>query len=375
VTVVTEYMTSHGHEQVVFITDPPSGLRAIIAIHSTALGPSLGGIRFWSYPKEEDAVLDVLRLSEAMTLKASMAGLYQGGGKAVVLLDAADAPHPEPLLRAMGQAIHELGGRYLAAEDVGASQHDMDVIALETPWVTGVATSAGGSGDPSPVTAIGVLAAMRAVFDALDGEPSISGRKVAIQGAGHVGHHLAKDLVEAGAEVVLADVNEGRARDAAADAGATVVPASEVLGVECDVLAPCALGAVLNEVTIPRLRCRAICGAANNQRADEHTDDLLEASGILYAPDYVANAGGIINIAEEFTGYSAERALERARDIEKTMHAVLERARDEKRPPGKVADDMARERVAREGKGRWKPGDPTAWTDGKPLVTLRPTAR
>ena len=192
---VTQYMGSHGHEQVVFATDAPSGLRAIIAVHSTALGPSLGGIRFWSYLREEDAVLDALRLSEAMTMKASMAGLDQGGGKAVVLLDSPDAPHPEPLLRALGQAIHELGGRYLAAEDVGATQHDMDVIALETPWVTGVDPAAGGSGDPSPITAVGVLAAMRAVFDVLDGEPSVAGRKVAVQGAGHVGRHLAADLV------------------------------------------------------------------------------------------------------------------------------------------------------------------------------------
>src|SRR5687767_5091870 len=222
-------MFSHGHEQVVFVADPESGLRAIIAIHSTALGPSLGGIRFWSYPREEDAVFDALRLSEAMTLKAAMAGLDQGGGKAVVLLDAPDAPHPEPLLRAMGRAIHELGGRYLAAEDVGATQRDMDVISLETPWVTGVDPAKGGSGDPSPLTAVGVVAAMRAVFDVLDGEPSVAGRRVAVQGAGHVGRNLVRDLVEAGAEVVVADVNEDRAREVAEAEGAGVVGADEVL--------------------------------------------------------------------------------------------------------------------------------------------------
>ena len=369
---MTEHMLDRGHEQVVFVADPGSGLRAVIAIHSTALGPSLGGIRFWSYPREEDAVTDALRLSEAMSLKASMAGLDQGGGKAVVLLDAPDAPHPEPLLRALGRAIHELGGRYLAAEDVGATQHDMDVIALETPWVTGVDPAAGGSGDPSPVTAVGVMAAMRAVFEVLDGDSSLGDRRVAIQGAGHVGRHLAVDLVAAGAEVVLADVNEERAREAAEAAGAEVVAAAEVLTQECDVLAPCALGAVLDEQTVPQLRCRAVCGAANNQLADESIDDLLAARGILYTPDFVANAGGIINIAAEFTGYSQERALTRALGIEERTRELLQRSRTEGKPPGRVATAMARERIAREGKGRWQPGSPTAWTNGAPLERLRP---
>ena len=371
---VTDYMLTNGHEQVVFVADPPSGLRAIIAIHSTALGPSLGGIRFWSYAREEDALVDVLRLSEAMTLKASIAGLDQGGGKAVVLLDAPDAPHPEPMLEAMGRAIHELGGRYLAAEDVGATQRDMDVIARETPWVTGVDPARGGSGDPSPMTAIGVVAAMHAVLDVLDGSPSLEGKRVAVQGTGHVGRHLVVDLVEAGASVVVADVNEARAREVAAETGAAVVGTDEILEQECDVLAPCALGAVLNKETVPKLRCRAICGAANNQRADGTVDELMSERGILYAPDYVANAGGIINIAGEFTGYSYEAALARTKGIEDTMHRVLERAAAEGIPPGKVADAMARERVASEGKGRWRPGDPTAWTGGKPLERLRPEA-
>ncbi len=369
---VSEEMVSRGHEQVVFVTDAESGLRAIIAVHSTALGPSLGGIRFWHYEQERDAVLDALRLSEAMTLKASIAGLHQGGGKAVVLLDAPDALHSEPMLRALGRGIDELGGRYLAAEDVGATQGDMDTIALETPWVTGVAPAAGGSGDPSSVTAFGVLAAMRSVARALDGTPDVAGYRVAVQGVGHVGAHLVADLVGAGATVVVADMNGERASAIAALHGAQVVDPTEILTVECDVLAPCALGSVLNEASIPSLRCRAVCGAANNQLADDYADDLLRERDVLYAPDFVANAGGIINLAEEFAGYSRERALERTAAIETTMTQLFARATTERRPPGRVAQDMARERIAREGSGRrWRPGDPTAWTAGKPLTSLR----
>jgi leucine dehydrogenase len=249
----------------------------------------------------------------------------------------------------------------------------MDVIAQETPWVTGVDTAAGGSGDPSPVTALGVVAAMRAVFRVLDGDGSVAGKRVAVQGAGHVGSHVVGDLVEAGAEVLGADLDEDRARKVAEAHGATLVDRATVLEEQCDLLAPCALGGVLNEETIPRLQCRAVCGAANNQLSDDAADDLLAARGIVYAPDFVANAGGIINIAEEFTGYSRERALERVSGIEQTTFDVLERARAEGTAPGRVAQAMARERIAREGAGqRWRPGDPTAWTNGEPLRTLRP---
>jgi leucine dehydrogenase len=278
------------------------------------------------------------------------------------------------MLLALGRAIDELGGRYLAAEDVGATQGDMDVIARETRWVTGVAPMAGGSGDPSPVTALGVLAAIRAVARALDGTPDISGYRVAVQGIGHVGAHLVADLAETGASVVVADVNDARAREVAAAHGAEVVPPDDILAVECDVLAPCALGGVLSAATVPLLRCRAVCGAANNQLADDHVDNLLHERGVLYGPDFVANAGGIINIAEEFTGYSRDRALARAEAIEDTMTRVLERARSEDRGPGGIAEGMARERIAREGSStRWHPGDPAAWTNGQPLTHLRPS--
>lgn len=370
---ITELMTARGHEQVVFVTDPASGLRAIIAVHSTALGPSLGGIRFWRYPSEHDAVVDVLRLSEAMSLKASAASLDQGGGKAVVLWDVPDAPRSEALLRAMGRAIDELGGRYIAAEDVGATPRDMQVIATETAWVTGI-EGPGGSGDPSPMTAYGVLEATGTVLDELDGDATLAGKRVVVDGVGHVGSHLARLLAEAGARVAVADVNRDRVDALVRDFGAEAVAADRALEEPCDVLAPCALGGVLNETTIPRLQCRAVCGAANNQLADAAADDALAARGILYAPDFVVNAGGIINLAEEFVGYDRERARKRTAQIADTVRHVFTLAREQRVPPGRAAEQMARRRIADEGRGRrWRPGDPAAWTNGAPLRSLRPS--
>ena len=368
---VTELMTTMGHEQVVFVADPPSGLRAIIAVHSTALGPSLGGIRFWRYPSEHEALVDVLRLSQAMSLKASAAGLHQGGGKAVVLWDVPDAPRSEALLRAMGRAIDELGGRYIAAEDVGATPHDMQVIADETPWVTGV-EGPGGSGDPSPMTAYGVVKAMGTVLEELDGDPTLARKRVVVDGVGHVGSHLARLLAEADARVVVTDVNPERVDELVREIRVDALPVEGALEEPCDVLAPCALGGVLNKETIPRLQCRAVCGAANNQLADPTDDDALAERGILYAPDFVVNAGGIINLAEEFVGYDGERARARTAQIADTVRRVLKIAREERIPPGRAAEEMARRRIAEEGVGRrWRPGDPAAWTNGAPLRSLR----
>jgi leucine dehydrogenase len=370
---VTELMSAMGHEQVVFVADAPSGLRAIIAVHSTALGPSLGGIRFWRYPSEHDALVDGLRLSEAMSLKASAAGLHQGGGKAVVLWDVPDAPRSEDLLRAMGRAIDELGGRYIAAEDVGATPRDMQVIASETPWVTGI-EGPGGSGDPSPMTAYGVLKATETVLEELDGAPTLAGKSVVVDGVGHVGSHLARLVAEAGARVAVADVNPERVETLVRDIGAEALPVERALEERCDVLAPCALGAVLNTTTIPRLQCRAVCGAANNQLAEPTDDDALAARGILYAPDFVVNAGGIINLAEEFVGYDQERARSRTAQIADTVRRVFKLAREDGVPPGRAAEQMARRRITEEGGGRrWRPGDPAAWTNGAPLRSLRPS--
>ena len=369
---VTDAMTAGGHEQVVFVADAAVGLRAIIAVHSTALGPSLGGIRFWQYPTERDALVDVLRLSEAMSLKAAAAGLHQGGGKAVVLWDDQHRFRSEAFLRVLGRAIDELGGRYIAAEDVGATPADMNGLALETPWVTGV-DGPGGSGDPSPVTAVGVLAAMRAAAKEVDGEPLLNGRRIVVQGAGHVGTHLVELLVDAGASVGVTDIDADRVDALVRAHGVDLVAVETVLEEECDILAPCALGGAFTVETVPRLRCRAIVGAANNQLADSSVDGALVARGIVYAPDFVANAGGIINIAEEFVGYNPRRALTRAAEIEHTTARVFALARELGVAPGRAAETMARRRMAEEGGGRrWRPGDPAAWTRGEPLRTLRP---
>jgi glutamate dehydrogenase/leucine dehydrogenase len=374
---VTATMLERGHEQVVLVADRTAGLRAVLAIHSTALGPSLGGIRFWRYATEADAVRDALALSEAMTWKASLAGLHQGGGKAVVLVEDPDAPHPVAMLHALGRAIDELGGRYLAAEDVGASTADMDELATVTPWVTGVQPAAGGSGDPSPVTAVGVLAACRAVARALDGpDATLAGRRLAIQGAGKVGARLARLATDAGMAVTIADRLDARARAVATATGADAASAADVLSLPCDILAPCALGGVLHERSVDGLACRAVCGAANNQLAGPGVDDLLARRGILYVPDFLAGAGGIINIAEEFTGYSSIRAMERAAAIEDTAAGVLTEAARTGATPERVARTRAQTRVRVEGaRHRWRPGDPTAWTHGEPLRRLRPLRR
>ena len=369
---VTALMTAKGHEQVVFVADAPSGLRAIIAVHSTALGPSLGGIRFWRYPSEHDAVVDVLRLSEAMSLKAAAAGLDQGGGKAVVLVDDPDAPRTDAQLRAMGRAIDDLGGRYIAAEDVGATPRDMQVIASETPWVTGL-EGPGGSGDPSPMTAYGVVQAMGAVLEELDGDSTLAGKGVVVDGVGHVGTHLARLLAETGARVAVADVNPERVDALVREIGVKALRVEHALKEPCEILAPCALGGVLNEKTIPRLQCRAVCGAANNQLADAADDDALARRGILYAPDFVVNAGGIINLAEEFVGYDRQRAAKRTAQIADTVRRVFDLARTERVPPGRAAEQLARRRIAEAGAGhRFRPGDAAAWTNGAPLRSLRP---
>jgi leucine dehydrogenase len=356
------------------VADSAVGLRALIAVHSTALGPSLGGIRFWHYPREADAVADVLRLSEAMTLKAAAAGLHQGGGKAVVLWDDPRRARSPELLRALGRAIHELGGRYLAAEDVGATTVDMDGIATVTPWVTGVSESAGGSGDPSPVTAIGVRAGMRAAARERWGDDSLRDRRVVVQGAGKVGAALASLLVADGARVTVADIDASRVEALVRALGVEVVAADAAVTAPCDVLAPCALGNVVDERTLPGLQCEIICGGANNQLAGDAMDDALAARGVLFAPDFVVNAGGILNIAEEFTGYSRKRALAAAERIGETTARVFALAREQQVAPGRAAEAMARDRLRTDAVpgGRWEPGDPAAWTNGAPLTRLRP---
>jgi glutamate dehydrogenase/leucine dehydrogenase len=345
------------HEQVTWFADPKVGLRAIVAIHSTALGPALGGIRFWHYPRERDALTDVLRLSEAMTMKASAAGLQQGGGKTVVLWDDPHKARAPEFLRSLGRCIDALGGRYLAAEDVGASQADMDAIAQETAWVTGVDPARGGSGDPSPVTAYGVVEGMRAACGS-----SLAGRTVVIQGAGHVGTHLARLLVDDGAHVRIADVDHS----ACEAVGVEIIDPDDALTSECDILAPCALGGVLTRASVGALRCSVVCGAANNQLSDDDAAVALSERSITYAPDFVVNAGGIINIAHEWhpDGYSLDRALAQTAGIEATTRHVLDTARAESITSAAAADAIARRRVATEGADHpYRPGEASVMRD------------
>ncbi|HEX2273307.1 MAG TPA: Glu/Leu/Phe/Val dehydrogenase [Acidimicrobiales bacterium] len=334
------------YEQVVYCHDRSTGLRAIIAIHSTRLGPALGGTRFHPYASEDAALTDVLRLARGMTYKAAAAGLDLGGGKAVIIGDP-QVDKSEALLRAYARYVDSLGGRYITAEDVGTTQADMDLIRRETRFVTGASEELGGSGDPSAATAYGVLWAMKAVARHLWADTSLAGRHVVISGVGKVGSILARHLVEERVRVTVADVDQGRVAEAVTDLGVEAVPAETANRTPCDIYSPCALGAVLSASTIPDLRCAAVVGAANNQLADDGSAKLLDDAGILYAPDYVVNAGGVINIAEEMApgGYRPDRALAAVRRIFDTTTALLARAAADGVSTAEAADRLAEQRV------------------------------
>ena len=338
-------MADGGYEQVVWCHDAGSGLRAIVAIHSTALGPALGGTRFYPYPDEQSALRDVLRLAKGMTYKAAIAGLDLGGGKAVILGDPVRL-RSEALLRAYGQFVDSLGGRYITAEDVGTTQHDMDLIRGQTRYVTGVRPSLGGSGDPSPFTALGVAHALAAVVEHLWGSDSLEGHRVVVLGVGKVGSALVEQLVAAGAKVSVADVDPAKVEAMVAGHGAAPLAIDDALTSTCDVLAPCALGGLLDASTIPRLRCGAVCGSANNQLAAPDDARRLADAGILYAPDYVVSAGGVINIAEELRGYDPERARTRVAAIRRTTAEVLAAAAEESITTVEAADRVVEARLA-----------------------------
>jgi leucine dehydrogenase len=336
----------YGHESVLFCSDNEAGLRAIIAIHSTLLGPALGGTRMWHYASEAEALQDVLRLSRGMTYKAAVAGLNLGGGKAVIIGDPA-RDKSERLFRAYGRFVETLGGRYITAEDVGTNVQDMSYIRMETSHVAGISEEAGGSGDPSPVTALGVLAGIKACLETVYGTPDLEGRRVAIQGVGKVGYSLAELLHREGAKLVVCDIDPERI-EAAVDAfGATVVDDDYFFGLEVDVLAPCALGAVLNDETIPQIRAPIVAGAANNQLQDEtrHGEALAERE-ILYAPDYVINAGGLINVYSEIEKTPKSLALKRAEAIGDTIRRVITLAHAEGVSTFEAAERLADERLA-----------------------------
>jgi leucine dehydrogenase len=344
---VFERMGTLGHEQVVFCQDPDSGLKAIIGIHDTTLGPALGGTRLWSYHTEEEALQDVLRLSRGMTFKAACAGIPLGGGKAVIL--ARPEQKSERLFRAYGRFVHSLAGRYITAEDVNISVADMDAVRKETPYVTGVSREFGGSGNPGPVTAFGVYQGMRAAVMMHTGQTSgnvLSGLRVAVQGIGSVGMALCRRLKDDGVKLVLSDINQERARKAAQELDAKAVSPEEIYSADVDVFAPCAMGAILNDSTIPQLRARIVAGAANNQLADEtkHAQALAERH-IVYCPDYVINAGGLINVYHEMIGYKQEAAMSQASKIFETTTHVLERSRALGVTPGQAAHALAEERL------------------------------
>lgn len=334
------------HEQILVCRDRESGLRAIIAVHDTMLGPALGGIRMWTYANDEAALTDVLRLSEGMTYKNALAGLDLGGGKTVVLGDPRSDKTPEQF-RALGRFIDRLGGSYLAAEDVGTTTEDVEQVATETRYITGLPVERGGSGDPSPMTAWGVFRGIRAALAEAGLGDDYAGVRVAVQGAGHVGAAVARHLLEAGAEVTVADIHDDRVAPLR-ELGASVAAADEIHQVECEVYSPCALGAVIRPETIGRLRCKVIAGSANNQLADAAMGDELKQRGVVYAPDFAINAGGVINIGDELIGdgYDPQRACRSVERIERTLADVFERARRDGVAPGRAAEQMARERIA-----------------------------
>jgi len=347
------FTSDSGHEQVVFCQDKPSGLRAIIAIYSTALGPALGGTRFYPYATEDDALHDALELSRAMAYKNALAGLDHGGGKAVIWGDP-DRDKSEAVLRAYGRFVASLGGRYYTACDVGTYVQDMDIVARETRFVTGRSVEHGGAGDSSILTALGVFQGMRAAAAHRWGSPSLAGRAVGIAGLGKVGRHLAEHLISDGATVLATDVSQ-RALDWARDTFPQirlVDGTDDLLGSEIDVYAPCALGGALDDRTVPALRAEIVAGAANNQLAHPGIDKLLADRGILYAPDYVVNAGGVIQVADEIEGFNFERAKLRAMRIYETTRQILALADAEGVPPAVAADRLAERRMAEVGRLR-----------------------
>ena len=330
------------HEQLVYCQEPSSGYRGLIAIHNTTLGPALGGTRYWHYKSESDAVIDALRLSRGMTYKAAVAGLSLGGGKSVVMADHGTQDR-EAIFRAHGRFIESLKGRYITAEDVGTSPADMDHIHLETEHVVGLQ---GRSGDPSPVTAYGVYRGIKAAAKVRFGSDSLAGKTVAVQGCGHVGYYLCGYLHEEGARLVVTDIDSEKVKRVVDECRAKAVGLDEIYGIQAEVFAPCALGAVINDATIKQLRVKIVAGGANNQLAEERHGDQLEERGILYAPDYVLNAGGLINVNSELEGWSAERAKRKAGEIYDTLLRLFDLAKEEGIPTYRAADRLAERRIA-----------------------------
>ncbi len=344
-----ELMEKYGHEQIVYCSNPESGLKALIAIHDTTLGPALGGTRMMNYPSIELALNDVLRLSRGMTYKAAVAGLNLGGGKAVIIGDSTTQKN-ELLFRTFGKFVEGLGGRYIAAEDVGTDVFDMEYVRMETSYVTGISKALGGSGDPSPVSAYGVFVGMKACANEKWGNDSLRGRKIAVQGAGHVARYLCEHLYTEGAEIYITDILDNKIKRVLETIKAHVVKPDQIYDLDVDIFSPNALGSIINDNTIPRIKAEIIAGAANNQLEDEdkHGKMLLE-KGVLYAPDYVINSGGLINVANELEGYRQDRAMKQAEGIYDIVKRVFSLSKKQNIPTHEASNNLAEERLQKIG--------------------------
>jgi len=342
---VFKSIAKYGHEQILFTREESVDYFGIIAIHDTTLGPALGGCRFWNYKSEEEALIDVLRLSLGMTYKAAVAGLNLGGGKSVIIGDPS-VKRREMIFRAHGRAVETLKGRYITAEDVGTSVEDMDYVHMETEHVVGIA---GRSGDPSPVTAYGTYRGMKACALERYGDDSLKGMTVTVQGVGHVGYYLCENLAAEGAKLVVTDIDQEKIDRCVEDFGAEAVKHDEIYDVDAQIFAPCALGAIVNSETIPRLKAKIIAGAANNQLATKKDAMAVQERNILYAPDYVINAGGLINVYSELADWSTDRSKRKAGEIYQTLLEVFELAREEKLTTAEAADRIAQRRIDKVG--------------------------
>ncbi len=346
---IFEHIEMHDHEQVVFCSNKESGLKAIIAIHDTKLGPALGGTRMWNYTSTEAALKDVLRLSRAMTYKSAVAGLNFGGGKAVIIGDSA-AMKNELLFRTFGKFIDGLSGRFITAEDVGTTVRDMEFVRMETKYVTGISKALGGSGEPAPVTSYSVYVGMKACAHEKWGSDSLRGRKIAIQGAGQVARFLCEHLYSEGAELFITDLLDEKIKRVLETVKAHVVKPEEIYDINCDIFSPNALGGILNDETIPRIKAEIIAGGANNQLEDEEKHGLmLFEKGILYAPDYVINAGGLINVANEIEGYRQDRAMKQAEGIYEIVKKIFAKSIEANIPTNVASQKIAEERLEKIG--------------------------
>ena len=351
------------HEQVAFWSDKVVGLRSIIAIHDTTLGPAIGGVRMHPYKSEEDALRDVLLLSKNMTYKSAAAGINLGGGQGVIIGDPVKDKN-ELILRSFGKFVESLNGRYITAEDVGTTVEDMEIVRYETQFVTGLSRAVGGGGDPGPVTAIGLVHGILACVERVFGKKSLEGFSVAIQGLGSVGYNLAQELFNRKCKLLVADVDSSKVKLAEEEFGAEMVSPDQIYDVKADIFSPNALGGVINDQTIERLKVKIVAGAANNQLEDGRHGDVLHRKKILYAPDFVIGAGGLINVVNELEGYSQERAIKQASGIYEILTRVFERSEKENIPPHEAANLLAEERISqvKKFKQRVKDGEDCSYS-------------